>query len=398
MKKFGAWITAVVLLLSVTSSTSSFAETDWPAAPTPNWLASSGITGIRVGQWIPCRADWNSTNDCIQSLKWSKLDGSKSGFATFVPNPSFNPMTAVQKWEGASAFSNGTYVDNYAHFVDTRVGYWTLPEGFTNSDGSTAIYVEAHFMAGGLQFRVITDNNSNLPVDSSAQITLKSANYGKYVGWIYGNTKSPSVTASNGIVTITGNPVVTPYAASADPDICHSNVKKAAGSNSVIQISLSLKGQYEQIQAGDAILGTNGNGCFTGVSFDPVSQQIVVGVGNVHFDENGNTIPGWFNLQLRGSRAKQWWGINPETAVNSVQVQVLYEDGTSVLASTVAKYDRATDTITLVSQGFHFSSPTLRIGLKKAAPSKTTITCIKGKVTRTVTAVNPTCPAGYKKK
>jgi len=398
VKKFGAWITAVVLLLSLTSSTSSFAETDWPAAPTPNWLASSGITGIRVGQWIPCRADWNSTNDCIQSLKWSKLDGSKSGFATFVPNPSFNPMTAVQKWEGVSAFSNGTYVDNYAHFVDTRVGYWTLPEGFTNSDGSTAIYVEAHFMAGGLQFRVITDNNSNLPVDSSAQIVLKSANYGKYVGWIYGNTKSPSVTASNGIVTITGNPVVTPYAASADPDICHSNVKKAAGSNSVIQISLSLKGQYEQIQAGDAILGTNGNGCFTGVSFDPVSQQIVVGVGNVHFDENGNTIPGWFNLQLRGSRAKQWWGINPETAVNSVQVQVLYEDGTSVLASTVAKYDRATDTITLVSQGFHFSSPTLRIGLKKAAPSKTTITCIKGKVTRTVTAVNPTCPAGYKKK
>ena len=37
---------------------------------------------------------------------------------------------------------------------------------------------------------------------------------------------------------------------------------------------------------------------------------------------------------------------------------------------------------------------------QKAAASKkpTTITCVKGKVTKTVTAVNPKCPSGYKKK
>jgi hypothetical protein len=29
---------------------------------------------------------------------------------------------------------------------------------------------------------------------------------------------------------------------------------------------------------------------------------------------------------------------------------------------------------------------------------KTTITCVKGKTTKKVTAVNPKCPAGYKKK
>jgi len=33
-----------------------------------------------------------------------------------------------------------------------------------------------------------------------------------------------------------------------------------------------------------------------------------------------------------------------------------------------------------------------------AAAKATTITCIKGKVTKKVTAINPTCPAGYKKK
>ena len=35
---------------------------------------------------------------------------------------------------------------------------------------------------------------------------------------------------------------------------------------------------------------------------------------------------------------------------------------------------------------------------KAAASKKTTITCVKGKLTKKVTAVKPVCPAGYKKK
>jgi hypothetical protein len=35
---------------------------------------------------------------------------------------------------------------------------------------------------------------------------------------------------------------------------------------------------------------------------------------------------------------------------------------------------------------------------KVTAKKKTTITCIKGKLTNKVTAVKPKCPAGYKKK
>jgi hypothetical protein len=34
----------------------------------------------------------------------------------------------------------------------------------------------------------------------------------------------------------------------------------------------------------------------------------------------------------------------------------------------------------------------------KAATKKVTITCIKGKLTKKVSAVNPKCPKGYKKK
>jgi hypothetical protein len=34
----------------------------------------------------------------------------------------------------------------------------------------------------------------------------------------------------------------------------------------------------------------------------------------------------------------------------------------------------------------------------KAAPKKVTITCVKGKTTKKVSGVNPSCPTGYKKK
>lgn len=37
-------------------------------------------------------------------------------------------------------------------------------------------------------------------------------------------------------------------------------------------------------------------------------------------------------------------------------------------------------------------------GLRKPAPAKKTITCIKGKTIRKVTGTNPKCPAGYRKK
>ena len=68
------------------------------------------------------------------------------------------------------------------------------------------------------------------------------------------------------------------------------------------------------------------------------------------------------------------------------------------------------------ANGFSYSSPTVKIKLSQeaevvvATPTPTpsasakpvikavTITCIKGKTSKKVTAVTPKCPAGYKKK
>jgi hypothetical protein len=71
----------------------------------------------------------------------------------------------------------------------------------------------------------------------------------------------------------------------------------------------------------------------------------------------------------------------------------------------------------MTAGGFTFSTPSIKVKLsqeaanpapsatpspsasaKAATPKKTTITCVKGKTTKKVTAIKPTCPTGYKKK
>jgi len=92
-------------------------------------------------------------------------------------------------------------------------------------------------------------------------------------------------------------------------------------------------------------------------------------------------------------------------------------DAGVVSAATVVVNER-NGWLSLGAYNFTYSSPTIRVVLSgspvsevKATPSptptaapqkspvkKSTITCLKGKTTKKVTAVNPKCPAGYKKK
>jgi hypothetical protein len=128
-------------------------------------------------------------------------------------------------------------------------------------------------------------------------------------------------------------------------------------------------------------------------------------------------------LKVKGNRAREWWGIDPAIAAGYAKVEVSYPDGTKKVATVTAKYDSKNDWINLLAYGFTYSMPQLAISFKppaeankvvpaaeankivpvaeakKLAPAKKmTITCVKGKTTKKVSAVKPTCPAGYKKK
>ena len=138
-------------------------------------------------------------------------------------------------------------------------------------------------------------------------------------------------------------------------------------------------------------------------------------------------------LKVKGNRAREWWGIDPAIAAGYAKVEVSYQDGTKKTATVSSIYDAKNDWINLRAYGFTYSSPQLAVSFKGpaqevkqpvptptptvtatptieiAAPvatqtakpalaKKTTITCVKGKLTKKVTAVKPTCPKGYKKK
>jgi hypothetical protein len=71
--------------------------------------------------------------------------------------------------------------------------------------------------------------------------------------------------------------------------------------------------------------------------------------------------------------------------------------------------------VNFVASGFTFSAPTIKVKYVAPKPTptpvatesptptaaalkKSTITCIKGKAVKKVTALKPVCPKGYKKK
>jgi hypothetical protein len=115
------------------------------------------------------------------------------------------------------------------------------------------------------------------------------------------------------------------------------------------------------------------------------------------------------------------WGINPENFAEA-KVQVTYSDGKPIVGtSTINVKD---NWVYIDIENFSFSSPTFNIKAFEeikttqqptlAPPSspspqpfvkpavgtikKSTISCVKGKITKKVTAVKPKCPTGYKKK
>jgi hypothetical protein len=156
--------------------------------------------------------------------------------------------------------------------------------------------------------------------------------------------------------------------------------------------------------------------------------QINYNVRALHYMPDGATpFQGTYDLNVRSSAARCLYGLG--TAPVSAAVSVTSANGQTQVATSF--FNEKNGWMHFGAYGFTFSSPTVKIKLIKgssgiaatgdfktpilngssgasAAPTKTvfptgkpkatTITCAKGKLTKKVTAVNATCPAGYKKK
>ena len=122
-------------------------------------------------------------------------------------------------------------------------------------------------------------------------------------------------------------------------------------------------------------------------------------VSSPHYDAKGQVLVGTYDLAIRSDIARCIYGFS--SAPIQATISVISEDGQAKTATTVVT-ERA-NWLRLSAKGFTYASPTVKVafsqaGSNKVTPKKSTITCVKGKTSKKVTAVNPKCPSGYKKK
>jgi hypothetical protein len=147
--------------------------------------------------------------------------------------------------------------------------------------------------------------------------------------------------------------------------------------------------------------------------FDKDEQSLNYTVGASHLDSKGELFKGYYQLNLRSDVARCLYGFG--SAPIQAKIEVSSSDGTPSVATTVI--NEKDGWLKMTAGGFTFSTPSIKVRLsqeaatpapsvtpspsasaKAATPKKTTIACVKGKTTKKVTAIKPTCPTGYKKK
>ncbi len=409
----------LIAALAMSSMAPASAADPFPMPPEPKWWKQTGLTDIRYGQWLTCRVEWQITNDCISEINLYKSDQTLVGPLTYIVPKDFDPIKAEQYWLIVNS-PQGEPIENSAYVKDLMqpITHWKLPSGITNSDGTDLVNSYVHLMNSSLQINTTGYNQdkSSLPEGYYFEFKLKSSGFAKKIKWVLSNVRDPEVSVAGDLITVKGLPENSPSANVGD-QVCEQNLLKAKTTQRNIAVNMiyyDAGNKTGETRPDDVILGTNGWWCLSDFRFDRDSQQIVVKVGNVHFDEFGNEIQGWMELKIKGNRAREWWGIDPAIAAGYAKVEVSYQDGTKKIATVSAKYDPKNDWINLRAYGFTYSSPQLAVSFKDPNPQvvaptppaatktvaakKTSITCVKGKSTKKVTAVSPKCPAGFKKK
>lgn len=146
-------------------------------------------------------------------------------------------------------------------------------------------------------------------------------------------------------------------------------------------------------------------------SFDKAEGTLVYKVAAPHFASNGDVFKGRYNLTMRSDIARCVYGFSK--APIKAELSIVSADGSPQLATTVL--GEKNGWVYLSAANFEFSAPVIKAKLtqevmveptptptptatQKPVSKKTTITCVKGKSIKKVTAVAPKCPSGYKKK
>lgn len=150
-------------------------------------------------------------------------------------------------------------------------------------------------------------------------------------------------------------------------------------------------------------------------------SALTIQVASTHYRADNTKNLGVFNIDMPLETARCLWGVDLSKAVSASVSATYPELGIAELVTTTSRVDGKFFKVS--AAGFHYSAPIIKVKVvqtveatpaptasptisptpapvvtTKASPKRMTITCIKGKTTKKVTALKPKCPAGYKKR
>lgn len=131
--------------------------------------------------------------------------------------------------------------------------------------------------------------------------------------------------------------------------------------------------------------------------FKTETQSLDYKVASPHYTSKNEVFKGTYDLLMASDVARCLYGFS--SAPIKASIQIVNENGENSVATTVIS--EKDGWLKLGAYGFTFSSPTLKVKLtqdKAATKKKSTISCVKGKVTKKVSGIKPKCPTGFRLK
>ena len=404
---------------------SKLAETQTRPTIESTYDAAAGTFSATEPMFIPM---WLAK--AAQENGWT-IVGQPTGAPVTKTEPDVDSSTATTELAPSNADAIGASVEagkalggrwthsNWAGLGLNSLGY----DGLYIKSSALGEYQRSWLMADVLPVVVDKDNkvslagqpgNNKFSVNLDADLTVSlKLRIGEMVPGVTfaiatGVTMTNQKTQDFNTVTLSGSPVTVPIASKIADCKGEEGVAKA----NVRQLQLISLSQNDD-QSGFGVPGTSGN-MFVGSNgvcelSTPVwsedDKTFTWKVAAPHFAPDGVTVNrGFYKAVIPTADAALLWGLtNPNDAATALEISLETEESGATKAFTKAISVKNGNIIIDIA-GFKYSRPKLKIGIKagykpsKSSAKKSTITCVQGKTQKKITATNPVCPTGYKKK
>lgn len=392
------------------------------------------------GSWINCASATDTY--CIDSVsvipttgKALALTWTTSGSSDAVANAAVTSGKALPgRWSDPSWAALGLGAKGYdGIYIDAKAANEFVPW----------VYVDAQptLSSSGSVKLAAQAANVNYPADLDQAITiamkLRLGNFQTGVTFGVGTDVAVETTVASGVTSmlIEGNPVLVPLAKSSKD--CVGNVGVAA--TLIRQFQSVIIPQNDPLgftvpgSSGNLYVGSNGLCKLSTPIWNADTKRFKYTASAPRLAADGVTVnKGFYRAIIPISDAKLFWGLtNPNDAAKALVVSIITADAGSKVALSSISVNKTN--IVIDVSNFDFPDPSLDIALNpnytmnsaaaeanqnNAGPAATgssqtaannqkvtvakakttTITCVKGKTTRKVTAVKPVCPKGFTKK